>query len=81
MESEPMITPEEDIRKVAEHLATTARGRSAMRHVLAWLDDDGLGLDGTNQAAIAVLLNAAWGPFAGTVRDAMRLALEEGQLP
>ena len=70
------ITPE-DLREAAEWLAGSHRGQSAMRHMLAWLDDDGLGLDADNQFQCLLLLQGAWGPFAGTAREAMQEALRE----
>lgn len=56
-------------------LSQSSRGRNAMRHALAWLDDDGLGLDQRSQEAVLALLDAAWGSYAGSVRDAMRDSL------
>lgn len=61
----------------AEKLSRSEHGRSAMKHVLAWLDDDGLSLDSNNQNAILMLLRAAWGGYAGTARDVMREAVGE----
>lgn len=63
---------ENELRIAAKHLSQTGRGRSAMRHVLAWLDDDGISLDSPNRNAITVLLLGAWGPFPATARDVMR---------
>jgi hypothetical protein len=50
------------------------RGRNALRRMLVWLDDDGLGLDGVNQDAIVFLLREAW-RRPGSTRDLMRAAL------
>lgn len=47
-----------------------------MRHLLAWLDDDGLSLDRQNQDAVINILEGAWGPYAGTARDYMREFVE-----
>lgn len=55
-----------------EQLAKSHRGRSAMRQLLAWLEDDGLGLDANNQEAVFALLDAAWGPKCGTALDMVR---------
>lgn len=60
-----------------EQLSRSTKGRSAMRYVPAWLDDDGLALDHDNQEAICDLLDGAWGSGPGTVRDLMRDAIEE----
>lgn len=65
-----------DIQDAVAQLAKSRKGRNAMRHVLAWLDDDGLALDEQNQEAISVLLQAAWSGLAGSSRDAMRAALD-----
>ena len=65
----------DDINECAQQLARSDKGRGAMLHLLAWLDDDGLSLDVTNQLAVIGLLEAAWGGYAGSARDAMRVAL------
>ena len=62
----------EDMQEAAAQLGRSGRGRSAMRQILAWLDNDGLGIDAENQQAIFTLLEGAWGPFSGSARDAMR---------
>ncbi len=67
----------QDLIDAANHLALSDKGRNAMRHVLVWLDEDGLSLDFTNKEAVLTLLNGAWGKYAGTARDAMRDALED----
>jgi hypothetical protein len=61
--------------EAAERLKGSFRGRNAMRRLLEWLDDDGLGLDAANQEAVFALLDAAWGPKCGSTMDAMREAL------
>ena len=48
-----------------------------MQHVLAWLDDDGLGMDRRNQADICMVLEGAWGEWSGSARDFMREAVEQ----
>lgn len=72
------MTDRETIDRSVQLLARSRIGRNAMRRVLAWLDDDGLSLDGQGQDAVQSLLAAAWGPYAGSTRDAMRAALESG---
>ena len=72
----PAATPT-DLTAAATQLANSRVGRNALRAILDWLDADGLTLDGDNQAAILTLLEGAWGPYAGTARDAMREALGE----
>jgi hypothetical protein len=67
----------DDMTEAAQHLAKTQRGRNAMKVLLKWLDDDGLGLSDDNQIAVLQLLEGAWGPFAGSARDAMRGALKK----
>ena len=61
----------EDLRYAVEYLARTERGRHAMQRLLAWFDDDGLGLDAYNQRAVLTVLEAAWGSWSGTARDLM----------
>lgn len=76
MKGNPMTAEQTEIYSAAEHLSETVRGENALRVLLAWLyDGDGLGLDAENQEAVLTLLHGAWGPWAGTVRDAMREAL------
>lgn len=65
-----------DLANQIRQLRQTQRGRSAMRHILAWLDDDGLGLDDKNQAAIISLIALAF-RYPGSTRDAMREVVGE----
>lgn len=65
----------EKMRAAAQHLATSDRGRDALRHVLAWLEKSGLSLDHQNQECVIVLLEGAWGAYSGTVREVMHEAL------
>ena len=60
-----------DLIDAANTLSRSARGREAMRVLLAWLDDTGLGLDSQNQEAVLILLQGAFA-FPGTARDVMR---------
>ena len=62
----------EDLRYAVEYLTRTERGRNALKRLLAWLDDDGLGMDAYNQRAAMTVLESAWGPWSGTARDLMR---------
>jgi hypothetical protein len=64
------------LREAVDDLSKTERGRSAMCHLLAWLDDDGLGLDERNQEAYLIVLHLAWNGYAGTTRDLLREAVE-----
>ena len=63
-----------ELQAAVATLARTDRGRNAMRRLLYWLDDDGMGLDRYGQEAVVTVLWSAWGPFAGTARDLMREA-------
>lgn len=67
---------EQTLRSAGAALDKTSRGRQAMRYLLAWLDDSGLGLDAIGQEAVLELLDGAWGGFAGTARDVMREYVE-----
>lgn len=69
------VEGQQDLFEAATHLSKTTRGRNALRALLAWLDDDGLGLDFTNKEAVLTLLAGAFGSYPGTARDAMREAL------
>ena len=65
------------IRNAARQLAESEKGREALGCLLNWLErSSGLSLDGRNQEAVLLLLQAAWGGYAGTVRDAMHAAVE-----
>ncbi|MBA4019177.1 MAG: hypothetical protein C0483_18580 [Pirellula sp.] len=63
-----------------KRLSASERGKSAMRQVLAWLDNDGLSLDDSNKDAIVALLISAW-EHPGTVRDKMREAIGQNGFP
>jgi len=63
---------QKDVNDATSILGRTMRGRHAMQWILGWLDDDGLGLDGLGQEAVLILLQAAWGQWSGSTRDAMR---------
>ena len=56
-------------------LSRSQRGIRAMHALLAWLDDDGIGLDQTNQCCVLQLLRFAW-QKPGSTRDLMRDAIE-----
>lgn len=60
------------IRDHVAQLAGSAKGRSTLRYLSAWLDDSGCGLDSANQFAAIGLITLAWEGLAGSVRDAMR---------
>lgn len=77
MPLDDVIDGKGEMRKAAQHLAKTERGREAMRVLLDWWDrGTGLGLDAVNQDCVLTLITAAWGPLPGSARDAMRDALE-----
>jgi hypothetical protein len=63
-----------DLERWIKQLSKSAKGRNAMRHVLAWMDDDGLALDIHNQEAIWALIALCW-RYPGSTRDAMREAV------
>jgi|GEM_PF-4351388 len=63
-----------DLHNAVEQLKRSRRGQTAMRKLLEWLDDTGLGLDEQNQDAVLILMEGAWGPFPSTARDLMREA-------
>ena len=71
------MTIEFQIRNAAMQLAQSERGLEALDCLLNWLEGSGLSLDGRNQQAVLLLLQAAWGEYAGTVRNAMHDAMEE----
>lgn len=64
-------TQEADLKKYIGQLRKSRKGLSAIRYVLAWLDDDGLALDYANQDAIMGLIALAW-QQPGSTGDAMR---------
>lgn len=70
------IDTRNEIAEAVLILSESQKGRDAMRHLLAWLDDSGCSLDGRNQDCCTSLLDAAWAGYAGSVRDAMREALD-----
>lgn len=69
------MTQDLQIENAVRQLSRSVAGRNTLKALLAWLDDDGLSLDANNQFAVRVLLDAAWGRFAGTTRDLMREAV------
>ena len=68
---------EASLQAAGQQLNRSGRGRSAMRLLLIFLDDCGVGLDALNQSAILTLLLGTWGAHTMTARDLMREALEE----
>lgn len=64
----------EDLEFAIKQLSKTERGRNAMRHILNWLDDDGLGLDVDNRSCCTMLLGICW-RMPGSGRDAIREAI------
>jgi len=65
-----------ELQAAAQQLVKSDKGRDAMRRVLDWLENSGLGLDVHNQVAILTLLAGAWGSYAGTTREIMHEALD-----
>lgn len=70
-----------DMEQAVEVLQGSERGLATLRGVLGLLDDSALGLDYRGQNAVVTLLQAAWGPYAGSARDCMRDALGENTEP
>lgn len=70
-----IVSDSELMKECIAQLAKSHVGRNAMRHMLQWLDEDGLLLDFDNRQALLTLLSMAWGKYAGSARDAMRDAL------
>lgn len=66
---------QQDLDYAIGQLARSGRGKSAMRQVLAWMDNDGLSLDHLNQEAIVMLIQLCWSQPMAT-RDAMREACQ-----
>jgi membrane protein required for beta-lactamase induction len=63
-----------DLTRYIKQLSKSQKGRNAIRHILTWLDDDGLALDYANQDAIVGVIWMAW-KYPGSTRDAMRQAI------
>jgi hypothetical protein len=63
------------LRRAAQHLAKTDKGRDALRRVVDWLEASALSLDDMNKTAILLLLEGAWEGMAGTARELMHEAL------
>jgi hypothetical protein len=61
-----------DVLEAVEQLAKSEKGLNAIRHLLAWLEGDGLSLDSNNQIAVFTLLAGAWNGFPGSAREFMR---------
>lgn len=66
----------DDVEDAIDQLRRSGRGMVAMRGLVEWLDRVGVGLDIHNQAAVLTLLQATWGPFTGSARDAMHEAVD-----
>lgn len=64
---------EADLYRSADRLTESPAGRQALVCVRDLLD--GPAIDGRSQNAVLALLSGAWGPLAGTARDAVRTAL------
>ena len=66
----------DDLTDAAQHLATSKKGRDALRRVRDWLRASGLSLDMQNKEAVFTLLDGAWGAYAGSALDAIDEALD-----
>lgn len=67
----------ERVREAVAQLRRSSKGNRALRSLLHWIEDSGLGLDMSNQNAVIILLSAAWGPLPGTTRDIIHEAIGE----
>jgi hypothetical protein len=76
MKMTTLVCEPQTLFDAAHYLAQSNRGRNAMKHLLAWLDDDGLALDGRGKNSALILLCGAFAEFPGTARDVMRCELE-----
>lgn len=66
---------DETIADAINQLRRSHQGREALGVLNTWLNrGSGCNLDAANQEAVAVLLDAAWGGFAGSVTDALGFA-------
>lgn len=65
----------DDLEKAVEQLNRSDKGRTAMRDLLAFLENGGISLDGNNQHHVLCLLSGAWGNYAGTTLEALRSAV------
>ena len=57
------------IDDAVDQLRISERGRIAMRDLLTFFNNGGLGLDINNQDAVVALITAAFNGKPGTVRD------------
>ena len=69
------MTPDQQIQNAVNQLARSAVGLQALQVLGGWLDADG-NLDGANQNAVLMLLEAAWGGHTGTIRQLIREAIQ-----
>ena len=63
----------EDVERAVVQLSRSEKGVQAMRDLLGFLENGGTSLDEANQLSILCLLSGAWGKYAGTVREALRV--------
>ena len=68
-------TDADSLNRYVKQLSRSERGRNALRRLLEWLDDDGIGLDYANQTAVLNVIALAW-RYPGGTRDAMREIVE-----
>lgn len=66
-----------DLEAAALSLSMSDKGRAALQHLRDWLyrKGGGVSLDRQNQLAAMILLDGAWGQYAGTTRDIINDAL------
>ena len=63
----------EDLEKAVVQLNRSDKGRTVMRDLLALLENGGISLDAENQLHVVCLLAGAWGSYAGTALEALRV--------
>ena len=63
----------EDLEKAVVQLNRSDKGRTATRDLLALLENGGISLDAENQLHVVCLLAGAWGSYAGTTLEALRV--------
>lgn len=63
----------EDLERAVVQLNRSEKGQRAMRDLLAFLENGALSLDAANQLHVLCLLSGAWGSYAGTALEALRV--------
>lgn len=57
------------LKRAVDCLASSQRGREALRDILSFICNGGDGLDTINQSAVITILRCQFGPFAGSTRE------------